>query len=196
MTIKVALYHKTSYRFDRPVSVSPHEIRLRPAPHVRTPVTAYSLKVSPARHFLNWQQDPYGNWIARASFPEKTSELSVVVDLVADMTIINPFDFFVEGFAEHYPFAYGEPQRQQLAPYLLVEAPGRLRSEWLARFRRNSLRESMITVDLLVEINRRLREDVGYVVRMEAGVQTPEHTLETAIGSCRDSSWLLVHLLR
>ncbi|MEX0957980.1 MAG: transglutaminase family protein [Burkholderiales bacterium] len=196
MTIKVALTHETRYRFDRPVMVSPHEIRLRPAPHCRTPVSAYSLKISPAQHFLNWQQDPYGNWIARAVFPERTSELKVVVDLVADLTVINPFDFFVESYAENYPFSYPDGLRLQLMPYLAVEPPGPLRAEWLARFKRDTLGESMPIANMLVAINSSLQRDVGYIVRMEPGVQTPEQTLQLAIGSCRDTGWLLVQLLR
>ena len=196
MTIKVALFHKTHYRFDRPVTLSPHEIRLRPAPHARTPVTGYALKIHPGRHFLNWQQDPYGNWIARATFPDKATELSVTVDLVAEMTVFNPFDFFVERYAETFPFDYTEAHRIQLAPFLTAEAPGERRRDWLARFRQEYLGSPLAIVDLLVNLNRRLREDVNYNVRMDPGVQTPEQTLELAIGSCRDSSWLLVQLLR
>ena len=99
MPIRVALHHRTSYRYDRLVSLSPHEVRLRPAPHARTPVLSYSLTVTPEQHFINWQQDPYGNYVARYVFPERTRELSFKVDLVADMTVINPFDFFVEQYA-------------------------------------------------------------------------------------------------
>src|SRR6476469_7361169 len=104
MSIRVALQHRTTYRFDRRVNLSPHEIRLRPAPHCRTPILGYSFNVAPDKHFLNWQQDPYGNWVARLVFLERTDRLVVVVDLVADMTVINPFDFFVEPYAEHFPF--------------------------------------------------------------------------------------------
>jgi len=196
VTIRVALTHRTTYRFDRPVGLSPHDIRLRPAPHARTPVSGYSLRVEPEKHFLNWQQDPYGNWIARAVFPGKATALSVTVDLVADMTVINPFDFFVDQDAEKFPFDYGAALRQQLWPYLAAESPGRLRTAWLARFSKETAQLGLGTIDLPVELNRRLRQDVGYVVRMEPGVQSPEQTLELGQGSCRDSGWLLVQLLR
>ncbi len=118
MTIKVALEHRTTYRFDRPVALGPHIVRLRPAPHARTPVSAYSLRVSPAEHFLNWQQDPYGNYLARLVFPERTTELDVTVDLIADLTVVNPFDFFLEEYAERFPFGYDAALRADLAPYL------------------------------------------------------------------------------
>src|ERR1700681_3570410 len=106
MAIRVALRHRTTYAFDRPVKVSPHEIRLRPAPHCRTPVLGYSLNVAPEPHFLNWQQDPYGNWVAPLVFPQAATALDIPVDLVADMTVVNPFDFFIEPYAEFYPFVY------------------------------------------------------------------------------------------
>ena len=195
MSIRVALAHRTSYRYDRLVNLSPHEIRLRPAPHCRTPILGYSLTVEPAQHFINWQQDPYGNWIARVVFPERTDRLDVTVDLTADLTIVNPFDFFVEPYAETYPFAYAPTLAQELVPFLDVPSPGPRLAGWLARFPAIA-RNGRSTVDLLVEINRRLKEDVAYLVRMEAGVQTPDETLEKASGSCRDSGWLLVHILR
>jgi uncharacterized protein (DUF2126 family)/transglutaminase-like putative cysteine protease len=196
MTIQVGLYHKTSYRFDRPVIVHPHEIRLRPAAHCRTPILSYSLKVRPTTHFVNWQQDAYGNHVARYVFPEPTRELTVEVDLTADMTVINPFDFFIEGYAEKYPFPYPERLEGELAPFRQVEPPGPLLQAWMERFRREQLREGMSSVDLLVALNHRLQQDIGYIVRMEPGVFTPEETLANQRGSCRDSGWLLVHILR
>jgi uncharacterized protein (DUF2126 family)/transglutaminase-like putative cysteine protease len=196
MTIRVALNHRTCYRFDRPVKLWPHEIRLRPAAHCRTPVSGFSLRVAPANHFINWQQDVAGNWVARLVFPEPASSLEIEVDLIAEMTVINPFDFFVDDDAVHYPFAYPDAALGELAPFRGTDRQGPLFDAWLHRFREEAVRPGLRTIDLLVEINRRLKEDVGYVVRLEAGVQTPEQTLELGRGSCRDSAWLLVHLAR
>jgi len=202
MSIRVALNHRTRYSFDRPVKLWPHEIRLRPAAHARTPIHSYSLTVAtggtPARstHFTNWQQDPFGNWIARLVFPEPATSLDIVVDLVADMTVINPFDFFIEDYAAQYPFAYPDALRRELAPYLEIEAAGPLLEHWLDEALRAVAKRQMRIIDLLVGINQRLQAHVGYVVRMESGVQTPEQTLELARGSCRDSAWLLVQALR
>jgi uncharacterized protein (DUF2126 family)/transglutaminase-like putative cysteine protease len=195
MTIRVGLTHQTTYRFDKPVGLSPHEIRLRPAPHCRTPIKSYSLKVLPAKHFLNWQQDPFGNWVARLVFPEKAAELSVTVDLVAEMTVINPFDFFVEKYAEQFPFEYPDALRTELLPFLEKEVPGPLLAAWLDAFR-HELRGGMAIVDMLVAANSRILREVSYIVRMEPGIQTCEQTLGLRKGSCRDSAWLLVQVFR
>lgn len=194
MTIRVALEHRTTYTFDEPVKVFPHTVRLRPAPHSRTPIPSYSLTVSPRDHFINWQQDPFGNYLARLVFPDPVKELDITVDLVADMTVINPFDFFVEEYAENYPFTYPDTLAHDLAPYLdTVESA--LVDGWIER-NVSVPEEGMRIVDFLVALNAAVNRDVAYTVRMEAGVQTPDVTLERAIGSCRDSAWLLVAVLR
>ena len=195
MSIRVGLTHRTTYAYDQLVELSPHEIRLRPAPHCRTPILSYSLRVEPADHFLNWQQDPYGNWLARVVFPERTNKLQITVDLVADMTVINPFDFFVESYADTYPFVYADALKRELTPFLETEPPGPLLGAWMKRFR-TTLRAGEGTVDMLVRLNQMLRSDVSYLVRMEPGFQAPDDTLAKASGSCRDSGWLLVHILR
>jgi uncharacterized protein (DUF2126 family)/transglutaminase-like putative cysteine protease len=195
MAIRVALRHRTTYAFDRPVNVSPHEIRLRPAPHCRTPIRGYSLQVEPAHHFLNWQQDPYGNWVARLVFPERTNKLEVVVDLVADMTVINPFDFFVEPYAESFPFSYAPALAKELIPFLETAPLGPRLREWLKNFRA-SISPTERTVEMLVRLNQQLQREIRYLIRMEPGIQTPDETLEQACGSCRDSGWLLVQILR
>jgi transglutaminase-like putative cysteine protease len=196
MAIRVALHHKTSYRYDRLVNLSPHEVRLRPAPHARTPILSYSLTVLPKEHFINWQQDPYGNYIGRFVFPEQTDVLEFTVDLVADMTVINPFDFFVEKYAETFPFAYPDLLQSELSPYTRSQEPGPLLTEWVASARRELLAQPMGTNDFLVAINQRLQRDIAYLLRMEPGVQEPEDTLQKRSGSCRDTGWLLVQILR
>lgn len=192
MSIHVALHHVTHYRYDRAVNLGPQVVRLRPAPHSRTPIHSYSLKVSPAGHFINWQQDPQGNYLARLVFPEKTEELKIEVDLIAEMAVFNPFDFFLEPYAEKIPFQYVEGERQDLAPYLtkLPETPRF--ADYLGQIDLTPLR----SVDFLVNLNQQLARDIHYGIRLEPGVQTPEETLEKASGSCRDSAWLLVQLLR
>lgn len=192
MSVRVKLLHQTIYRYDRPVMLGPQLVRLRPAPHCRTAVPSYSLKVTPSQQFVNWQQDPMGNWLARYVFPERTTEFSVTVDLTADMAVINPFDFFVEPGATEFPFAYAPEFKEELAPYLICEEMGPRLSAFMASIDRRPRG----TVDFLVDLNMRLQREVRYVVRMEPGVQTTEETLTLASGSCRDSAWLLVQILR
>ena len=192
MAIHVAINHKTHYQYDRLVSLSPHIFRLRPAAHSRTPIKAYSLRIRPEKHFINWQQDAFGNYLARVVFPEKTRELYIEVDVVADMTVINPFDFFVEDYAEHYPFSYKEQEKRDLAAYLEVQESGPLLRSWL-----ESIDKSKTPiVDFLVSVNQKLWKDIAYSIRMEAGVQSCEETLSRALGSCRDSAWVLVQAFR
>ncbi len=192
MSITVALHHKTTYDYDRPVSVSPHLVRLRPAPHSRTPVTSYSLRVAPGNHFVNWQQDPHSNYVARFVFPDKLRRLEFEVDLVAELTILNPFDFFLEPDAETFPFTYEAELKRDLAPFLEVAPAGPHLRAWVDGIDRTE----RATVDFLVMLNQRLAAEVDYVIRLEPGVQTPEQTLDLGRGSCRDSAWLLVHILR
>ncbi|WP_417226679.1 DUF2126 domain-containing protein [Amphritea sp.] len=192
MAIRTAIHHITEYRFDKAVEMSPHTIRLRPAAHSRTPIKAYSLKVSPENHFINWQQDPFGNFLARIVFPEKSDHLRVEVEVIADMTVINPFDFFLEEYAEKFPFKYEKELHSELKPYLEVADQGPLVSEWV----RSVPREPMPTNDFLVYLNQRLEQEIDYNIRMEPGVQSAEETLELKRGSCRDTAWLLVQILR
>ncbi|CAA0093073.1 putative protein [Halioglobus japonicus] len=192
MTIRVAINHRTSYKFDRPVSMSPHTVRLRPAPHSRTPIHSYSLRIKPEEHFINWQQDAFGNYLARLVFPEKCTEFEVDVEVIADMTVINPFDFFVEEYAEKFPFKYAEQVKKELLPYLEILECGPLFEKMLAGVDTSKRAIN----DFLVELNQQVQQSVEYLVRMEPGVQSPEETLELEKGSCRDSAWLLVQLLR
>ncbi|MFN7917611.1 MAG: transglutaminase family protein [Vicinamibacterales bacterium] len=192
MSIHVALRHVTEYRYDRLVTLSPQQVRLRPAPHCRTRILSYSQRVTPSAHFINWQQDPQGNYVARLTFPEQVHEFRVEVDLVAEMAVYNPFDFFLEPHAEEYPFAYEEVQRRELQPFLALSPQTPLFEKYLRSVDRRPRR----TVDFLVELNQRLQQDIRYLVRLEPGVQTPEDTLQLQSGSCRDTTWLLVQLCR
>jgi len=192
MSIKASIYHLTHYKYDNPVVLGPQIIRLKPAAHSKTKVLSHSLKVTPAKHFVNLQQDPYGNYLARFVFPEPVTEFKIEVDLVADMTVYNPFDFFVEESATRWPFSYPAELTEDLSIYMKPEPTG----DAFAAFMKTVDRSEQGTVDMVVGLNARLQQEIGYVIRMEAGVQTPEETLETAKGSCRDTSWLLVQLLR
>ena len=192
MPVRVALNHKTTYRYDRLVKLSPQIVRLRPAPHCRTSVTAYSLKIEPQPHFLNWQQDPQSNFLARIVFPDRVRHFSVTVDLVAEMTVINPFDFFLEPHAEKFPFAYEAWLERELAPFREVSEAGPLLLDYLKNIDRSERR----TMDFLVQLNQKLQGDIRYLIRMEPGVQSSEETLAGKSGSCRDTAWLLVEILR
>ncbi len=192
MAILTALRHLTAYAYDRPVRLGPQLVRLRPAPHCRTPIPTYALKVTPQGHFANWQQDPFGNWVCRLVFPEPTREFKIEVDLTAELAVFNPFDFFLEDYAETFPFAYAPDLQLELAPYLETERAGPLLRDFLASIPPGP--EQVIT--FLVALNARLKAQIAYLVRLEPGVQSPEETLANASGSCRDTAWLLVQTLR
>jgi uncharacterized protein (DUF2126 family) len=192
MSIQAALRHVTRYRYDRPITLGAQTIRLRPAPHTRAKVIAYSLTIEPETHFLNWQQDPGSNWLARVVFPEKTDHFTVSVDLTVDMEVINPFDFFLEPDAEQFPFTYSEELKAELEPYLRALPGGPAFERYLAKIPR----EKKQTTTFIFDLNARLARGISYLIRMEPGIQTPEDTLCKASGSCRDSAWLMVQLLR
>jgi uncharacterized protein (DUF2126 family) len=214
MSIQVALRHVTQYTYDRPVTIGPQVVRLRPAPYCRSKILSYSLRIEPAGHFINWQQDPQSNYLARLVFPEKAKEFRVEVDLVAEMAVYNPFDFFIEAAAEKFPFIYDPTLAHELAPYHLCGELTPKFTEYLAMVRREFVEVKTPapaaateeekkkhdprprTIDFLVNLNQRLSEDINYLIRMEPGVQTPEETLVTGSGSCRDSAWLLCQILR
>lgn len=192
MSIRVALTHITTYQYDKSISLSPHVIRLRPAPHTKNHIVSYSLNILPEQKFLNWQQDPFGNYLARLVFPEKTNILQVAVDLVTDLKVINPFDFFVEEYAENFPFQYDKILKKELTPYLKPKKPGKFLSSYLKTINLDKKR----IVEFLVALNAKVYSDIGYVIRMEPGVQSTEVTLSKRMGSCRDSAYLLVQILR
>ncbi|MEL7048082.1 MAG: transglutaminase family protein, partial [Pseudomonadota bacterium] len=192
MSLHVALTHSTKYTYDSVIGMGPQIVRLRPAPHARTPILSYSLTLSPDDTWVNWQQDPFGNFLARIVIPEKTDHFSVTVDLVADMAVINPFDFFVEESASEWPFDYDTDLRRELQPYLEADPIGPLLKQYIGDMKPFD----GTTLDFVVDLNRQLNSEISYLIRMEPGVQTPEQTLRNASGSCRDSAWLLVQILR
>ena len=212
MSIHVALHHKTHYQYDRLVNLGPQVVRLRPAPHSRTRILSYSLNVLPAKHFINWVQDPQSNYAARLVFDQPTREFCVAVDLVAEMSVLNPFDFFLEPQAEKFPFAYDPALDHELAPFLhkcwltpkFTTYLAAIRKDILGEKKRPTKKERLVipekdklrTIDFLVAINQRLWHDIKYTIRLEPGVQTHEETLEKLSGSCRDSAWLLCQLFR
>lgn len=193
MAIHVAIRHKTTYKYNKHVLLSPQVVRLRPAPHTRSKVLAYSMKVSPKNHYINWQQDPFGNYLARINFQEPVEEFDVDVEVIVQLKVINPFDFFVEDSAEIFPFEYNKVTKDELAPYLSIEENGPHLMKWVEKIKQF---EGKHIVDFLVNVNRVLFEDTQYAIRLEEGVQTCEQTLGQAIGSCRDSAWVLVQALR
>lgn len=192
MTTQIAIDHLTHYHYSQPVQLSPHMVRLRPAPHTRTPIHAYRLTIQPSHHFIHWQQDPFGNWQARLLFSGETSDLSLRVELRAELLPINPFDFFLESYAAQFPFHYDSQLYSELPLYLAVQERGPLLQGWLQRLdqRPRGL------VDFLVELNSILHQQIRYTERLEPGIQDCEETLAKGSGSCRDSTWLLMQTLR
>lgn len=193
MAIIVAIKHNTSYKYDRLINMAPHIIRLKPAPHSRTKIHAYSLNIEPKEHFINWQQDSFGNYMARIVLNEKVKEFKVEVEVIAEMTVINPFDFFVEEYAKSFPFNYENQDTKELTPYFEIVENGPLLLNWLKKLEQYN---GLNIVDFLVAVNQALYNQINYTVRLEPGVFTCEESLEKQLGSCRDSAWLLVQTMR
>jgi uncharacterized protein (DUF2126 family)/transglutaminase-like putative cysteine protease len=209
MSIHVALHHKTHYRYDRLVNLGPQVVRLRPAPHSRTRILSYSLRIVPEKHFINWMQDPQSNYAARLVFDRPARDFLVEVDLVAEMAVLNPFDFFLEPDAERFPFEYDHQLDHELEPFQLkcwlapkfTKYVKAVKSDLLGitgkvPSKKSKAESKLRTIDFIVAVNQRLWKDIRYTIRLEPGVQTPEETLEKRSGSCRDSAWLLCQLFR
>jgi transglutaminase-like putative cysteine protease len=189
--MRIHLQHVTRYQYDRPVTLGPQIVRLHPTPHCRARIAAYALSVDPKSHFINWQQDPLANHLARVVFTQVMQEFKLTVDMDVELVASNPFDFFLDPSADFFPFAYSARDARALAPYLVCEPE----PELLAYLQAMGGKPAR-TLDYLVALNQRVQQDTRYQVRLEAGVQTPLQTLQWGSGSCRDSGWLLVQLLR
>jgi uncharacterized protein (DUF2126 family) len=191
MAIRVSLHHRTVYEYDRMVKLSTQTIRLRPAPHCQTQIEAYSLKIQPESHFINWQQDLYSNYLANVVIPERTQVFAIDVDCIVRFNELNPLNFFLDEAVRYYPFNYPDSIQQELIAYTqTLNHP--LLTAWIYPYHA----QKQLTIDLLAEINQRLHQEIGYVIRLEPGVQSVEETLTKKLGSCRDMAWLAVNLLR
>ena len=192
MSVRVAITHESRYLFDKPVVLLPHIVRLRPSPYCKTPIEAYTLSIEPNKHFLHWHQDLFGNYLARLFFPEPSAHLSCVVECVANLVPINPFDFLLEPYAVLWPFQYPSELSKYLEPYFQLQEDSRALQDWLQSL--DSLPND--TTSFILEVTRCLSRDIAYIRRDELGVQSPEETLAKRRGSCRDSAWLLIHVFR
>ena len=201
----IQMSHSTLYRYEKPIFLSPQLIRLRPAAHCLTEIQRYVLTVLPTEHLIHWQQDPFNNYVARVIFPEEITELSLQVDITANIVPINPYDFYIEDYASQGPFSYSDDLKLDLAPYLAAYSTPYLKAS-------NSVTEkptatvqaffeqfdpaSLGTVDFLVALNQGVYQSVRYIERLEQGVQSSDTTLSLGSGSCRDSAVLLLEAFR
>ena len=175
--IRVALHHKTRLPVRPPVTLSPQVVRLRPAPHSRTPVTGYSLRIEPSQHFINWQQDPQGNFLARARLPGADDGLLARSRSGRRDDGDQPVRLL--------PRAAGRAlsvrlRRAAAAGTGAVPGRGARRAAAAGVPRVDAARADPRPSTFLVDLNRRLQHDIRYVIRMEPGVQTSEETLELA----------------
>jgi transglutaminase-like putative cysteine protease len=192
MSIKVSFHHQLHYRYNRSIILGPQTLGLRPAPHCKTPIQSYSLKIEPQNHTMTWQQDPYGNFLARINFIEKTDFFNIDVDLIAQLQPINPFNFVMEIYSSQYPFRYEPQLEKELIPFLEITESGPQLQAWVTQHQQHNI----YTPTFLTTINQQLAQEIQYTVRFEPGIQTCEHTLTQRLGSCRDTAWLLVQILR
>ena len=198
--MRVSLHHITQYRYDRQVRLGSQIIRLRPAPHYCGRLLSYSLTVEPVDADIQWRHDPFANQTAEVRFADKTDlfrvSVALSVDLSVDLTIdhqTNPsVDFSLTSESERLPLNYTPQLIRELAAYRHTQAAGSLFQQYLGTIERHDMR----TAALVVMLNQKLHRDIRYRIRKEHGVQTPEQTLQEGSGSCRDSGWLLVQLLR
>jgi transglutaminase-like putative cysteine protease len=190
--MRVLLQHRTKYEYERSVFLTTHLLRLKPAAHCLTPIEFYAITIKPQNHLLHWQQDPFGNFVARIDFNEAMHELQIDVHIIANLIPINPFDFFLDEFAQYFPFEYEAQLKKDLSSYLEISDQGPKIMQWLETV--DCSKRGII--DFLVMINQKVYQEISYTIRMQEGVQTSDESLSSASGSCRDSAWLLVQILR
>jgi len=192
--VSVCLRHRTTYLFERPAVLGPHSIRLRPSPHCPVPILGYELRVDPQDAEVRWHHDPHDNWVARAFFPSPAGKLDIDVRMEARLAPVNPFDFYVDDWALRYPFAYPHALSRELAAYLWRDEPTPRVRAFVEEVR--AAVGGSNTAEALTTANRMTHARIGYLTREEEGVLAPEETLARGCGSCRDSAWLLVQVLR
>ena len=189
---RIALRHRLDYRFDRPVRLSTHWLRLCPAPGTRANITAYTLRVGPRTHFLNWLRDPFENHLARLDLPEPVRHFTLDLEILAELQPVNPFDFLTEPYAANHPFDYPEQLARDLAPYLLQPATGPATRAWLAALDRTETP----TIERLTALNQCVGETLAAADVDTPGSVDTDAVLAAGTGSPRALAWLLTVALR
>lgn len=192
MTLKIALNHQLKYSYDRPIILGPHKLGLKPSPHSKSDIFNYSLNIAPKYHNIYWYQDIYGNFIGKLNMFEKTDYLSLEINFLAEIKSINPFNFLVDSHIEKYPFYYTKQEKKELSSFLEIDESSNLLINWVNK----NVYNNIYITDFLVSLNQQLASEIKYITRLEEGIQTCEETLRTKKGSCRDTTVLLIQILR
>ncbi|MFT8550349.1 MAG: transglutaminase family protein [Acetobacter okinawensis] len=184
MSSHVTLLHRTCYRYDRPVSMGPQTIRLRPMQASRTPIESYGLHISPKGSQLRWERDSCGNDVACVGFSDRLTHFDIEVSLVADMTVYDPLlQTSSDDACEDLPLAHYLNQAD-CAPEVM---------DFLADCPKSAGEDAL---EDMMALNEAIASRVAYQRRLEPGIWSPEQTLRNGSGSCRDSAWLFVNMAR
>jgi transglutaminase-like putative cysteine protease len=189
---RLEVRHTTVYRYARPVRFGPHRAMLRPRDSHDLKLRSAVLSIAPAAQ-VSWMHDVFGNSVTLLEFSEPAAELRMESRIELEQFPLDRPEYRLAADAEHWPFAYDAEERRDLGPTLDRHYPGGDLRTWALDLLG---RRELGTMVLLTTLTHAIKERLSYVARDDEGTQTPDETLATGGGTCRDYALLMIEAVR
>ncbi|GAB2680394.1 transglutaminase family protein [Aliiglaciecola sp. 3_MG-2023] len=191
--------HLTRHTYSGPVSFSGHSLYLHPVEGHQRRVHSFSIATIPPAQ-QSFISDVEGNSVVKCNFGLTESDILEFKTVIhVEINDDNPYDFLLEPYAIEYPFDYRGDDLRSLTPYRLGEDQvDENESQVLSWFQQAvpSPAKHPDIVQFLTDINQAIGRDISYVRRDEEGIQSPNLTLASRSGSCRDMAMLFISAVR